>query len=489
MPGIPDELVQQFRTIALERLDRVETAWASVLASFDDGAAVQAHRELHTLKGESKMLGFSDVNLVCHKLEDMLEVARARGYAVNEDFDLAVNMAIRFMAMLVRKKVGAHLSGIDLPGFIRQIDSILGELRPDTKQRVSTGTIPPIKAVTGGARVPVAVRSRLAPIAVDAYVEYATARGARRDRLRSSWHGLRDLIGIHRAVVGPGQLAKHKAGAQSLARELGKQIDVVLEIGSSEATAEVLSAIDTAILHLVRNAVDHGIERPEERTAAGKPPQGTIRVQSGVVDDRLVATVMDDGRGVSLDEVRARAIDLGLIAPTDTDIEDRWFDLICQPGFSTRAHASEISGRGIGLDAVRVGILEVGGALTATTTKGRGTCWNIVVALPKISFDAQVVRVPSVPFPVMVEASWQQVDPAAGVPVIDLAHRLGLTEEPSMAAPCYFARDGKTVGIIAERPRQTTIARRLVVTPPPTPYEIVILDSIEGVLVHLDRMR
>src|SRR6266496_6448030 len=122
--ALPEELVQQFRTVAIERLERSEAAWTTVRSTFDEQAAVQLHRELHTLKCESKMLGFSDVNLVCHKLEDLLEVARGRGYDVDEDFDLAVNMALRFMAMLVRKKIGSQLGGIDLPGFIKQIDGL-----------------------------------------------------------------------------------------------------------------------------------------------------------------------------------------------------------------------------------------------------------------------------------------------------------------------------------------------------------------------------
>lgn len=489
MATIPEELVQQFRTVALERLERVEAAWTSVLQTLDDAAAVQAHRELHTLKGESKMLGFSDVNLVCHKLEDMLEVARARGYAVDEDFDLAVNMAIRFMAMLVRKKVGAQLGGIDLPGFIKQIDTILAEIRPEPKQRITTGAMQPLKIVATGPRVPVAVRSRLAPVAVDTYIEYACARGARRDRLRASWHAVRDLIGIHRAVVGPGQLAKHKPGAQSLARELGKQVEVIFEIGHSEATAEILAAIDMAVLHLLRNAVDHGVGSPEERAAAGKPAQGVIRVQCGVQGDKLVATVSDDGRGVSLDEVRARAIDLGLILPNDIDITDRWFDIVCQPGFTTRAQASDVSGRGVGLDAVRVGVMEVGGTLTATTSAGNGTAWHISIPLPKMTFDAHVLRVPAVPFPIVVSSEWQPAEPSDDALVIDIAHRLGLVEEATRVNARYFEKGGKRIGIVTDRPPQATSARRLVVTPPPALFEVVILDAVEGLMLHLDRVR
>jgi two-component system chemotaxis sensor kinase CheA len=487
MGAIPEELVQQFRTVALERLDRVEAAWTSVLSTLDDEAAVLAHRELHTLKGESKMLGFSDVNLVCHKLEDMLEVARARGYAVDEDFDLAVNMAIRFMAMLVRKKVGAQLGGIDLPGFIKQIDSILAEIRPEPKVRVTTGAMQPLKAVATAPRVPAVVRTRLAPVAVDAYIEYACARGARRDRLRASWHALRDLIGIHRAVVGPGQLAKHKGGAQGLARELGKQVDVIFEIGSSEATAEILAAIDTAVLHLLRNAIDHGVGSPEERAAAGKPAQGTIRVKCGVEGELLVASVSDDGRGVSLDDVRARAIEAGLITPTETNIDDRWFDLVCQPGFTTRTQATHISGRGVGLDAVRVGILEVGGTLTATTAAGKGTSWNIAIPLPRMTLEAHVLRVPHLPFPVVIDADWEPTEGSDKDVVIDLAHRLGIVEDATRENARFFVKGSRRIGIVTDRPPQLVSARRLVVTPAPAVFEVVILEAVEGLLLHLDR--
>src|SRR5687767_9403818 len=134
----PEDLVTQFRVVAQERLERIEAAWAHMLVALGDDSGAALHREVHTLKGESRVLGFTDVNLVCHKLEDLLEVARARGYAIDEDFDLTVNMALRFMGMLVRKRVGSQLSGIDLPGFVRQIDQILQEARPELGSRART---------------------------------------------------------------------------------------------------------------------------------------------------------------------------------------------------------------------------------------------------------------------------------------------------------------------------------------------------------------
>src|SRR5262245_58926327 len=209
MTGLDDDLVQRFRTISLERLARIEAAWAQVMRSLDDVASRQLQREVHTLKGESLVMGFADVNMVCHKLEDLLGVARARGYAVDEDFDLAVNMAIRFMVMHVRKKVGSQLTAIDLPGFVRQIEGVLA--RHERGPRSRTGSMPPLLRPAVNVRVAPAVRTHLGPAAVDAFLEYSVATGVRRDRLRDSWHALRELIGVLRAVVSAEQLDKYIA--------------------------------------------------------------------------------------------------------------------------------------------------------------------------------------------------------------------------------------------------------------------------------------
>ena len=163
---LPDNLVEQFRAAAIERLERIEAAWDRVLKDLDESASAIVHREVHTLKGEAGIVGFTDVNLVCHKLEDLLAVARANGYAVDEDFDLAVNMALRFMAMLVRKRVGTNLGGFDLPGFIRHIDELLVTWRGEVAGRSRAGSAPPITKLATGARAPRAMRDKMAPAAV-----------------------------------------------------------------------------------------------------------------------------------------------------------------------------------------------------------------------------------------------------------------------------------------------------------------------------------
>ncbi len=483
---LPEDLVVQFRAVALERLDRIEAAWSVVLVALNDDAASLLHREVHTLKGESQVLGFGDVNLVCHKLEDLLEVARARGYAVDEDFDLSVNMALRFMGMLVRKKVGSHLGGIDLPGFVRQIDEVLEKSRPQSG-RSRTGKMAALSRPRAMGSVPPAIREQLGPVAVDAFIEYATARGAKRNRLRASWQALRDMIGLHRAVVGTPQLIKHKAGALSLAREVGKQLEVGIELGAAEVTTEMLAAIDVAALHLIRNAVDHGIELPAAREAAGKPPQGTIRLRGGMRDDGFAMTIADDGRGIDWDQIRVRARELGMLAASADPLPEQLVELMCQPGFSTRAEPGAISGRGVGLDAVRAGLAEVGGTLTAASVPGRGATWAIRIPAVPLTVAGLAIRAAGVPFPIVLDLDWSLDDKATPARTIDLASELGIGSGEHGTA-VRFTHGALTIGILCEGAPVAQTVRRIVATPASALAEVIAVDAIEGLLVRPERL-
>ena len=486
--ALPDALVDQFRTVAQERLSRIEGAWQQVMSGVDDEASMTLSREVHTLKGESRMLGFSDVNMVCHRLEDLLEVARARGYAVDEDFDLTVNMALRFMTMLARKKVGGPLGGIDLPGFIKQIDQVLAESRPETEPRRRTGSYLPLNRTSGTQRVPGFVRERLAPIALDAFIEYAAAAGTRRDRLRTSWHGLRDMIGLQRAVVGPEQLVKLKSTVLALARELGKQVEVTFALASAEVTTEVLAAIDLATLHLARNAVDHGIEGPDRRAAAGKLPTGKIALRGGIRGDRLVLELEDDGGGIQFDRVRARAVELGISKSSIDALDlDRLVELMCQPGFSTRTETTDVSGRGVGLDAVRAAVTELGGALTASSTNGVGTVWTVSLPVPRLGVHGHVLRIAGLPFPVMIESTWQPTSEPAGERLIDLAVALGFPPTTTSDVAC-FIRGEQRVALRCERAPAPVLGRRLLATPAAAIGEVVLLESLEALLVRPERV-
>jgi signal transduction histidine kinase len=477
---LPEEIVAKFRVLAQERLTRIEAEWAQVLSTASDDTVL--HREVHTLKGESRMLGFTDVNTVAHKLEDLLEVARGSGYAVDEDFDLTVNMALRFMSMLVRKRTGAQLSGIDLPGFIRQIDSLLVEARPKLALRTRTGSLNPIKTRP---RISPIVRDRMGPIAVDAFIEYAMATGIRRDRLRVSWHALREMLGLQRAAIGTGQLKHHGDAAKSLAVELGKEVFVVWDSEPAEVTSEVLAVVDLVVLHLIRNALDHGLEAPDVRVAAGKARAGKITIRSGLASEQFVLTVEDDGQGIDHIRVRDRAVEQGMWPPGVFIARDKLIDVLCMPGFSTRLVASEVSGRGVGLDAVRAGIADLGGVLSLVTEPGQGASWTMSVPVPTLGITGTILRVPNLPFPVVLDAAWARSG-SGPARTLDVAAALGMAGGDGERH--RFTRGGDAISIPCDRQPVTGAARRLIPTPDHAIGEVVVIDSVEGLLLRPERV-
>lgn len=489
--GLADDLVLQFRSLAIERIERIEAAWAQVLTSLDSEASTLIHREVHTLKAESRVVNFLDVNQLCHKLEDLIDVARARGYAVDDDYDLGVTLALAFMAMLVKARGGAARA-YDLPGFVRHLDALLK--RYEHTGRTRPGSVPPVLRAATTTRVSSAMRAHLGPAAVDAFVEYAVARGPRRDRLRASWYLLRDLIGLQRAVISSEQLAKYKPSIGSLARELGKQVELKFDIATTEVTSEVFHAIDVAALHLLRNAVDHGIEPAAARVAAGKPAAGAIRLRAGMRGEVFELVVEDDGRGIDFERVRQRAVELGMIGASAVVAHDRLVELMCHPGFSTRSEASEVSGRGVGLDAVRGAAVDLGGGVVATSQAGRGVAFTIAVPMQPVTVQGFLVRAPGLRFPVVVAAPWRLLDKPLVPVIVDLAVALGHEASTSISSVVWgFANDtgggaAVEIGLLCGDKPQLVQARRLVPTAPSALAEVVSVEGVEGLLLRPERV-
>ncbi len=482
---LPEEIVQQFRAMALVRIAEIEASWAHVRTSLAEDASLAIQREIHTLKGESRMVGLMEVNQVCHKLEDLVDVARARGYAVDDEFDLAVTMALRFIAMLIRKR---ESNSHDVPGFLAHLGSVLA--RNEHTGRGRPSSVPPLLRTSASTRITTMLRAQLGPAAVDAFIEYATATGPRRDRLRGSWHMLRDFVGIQRAILTAAQLAKYKPSIGALAQDLGKQVELVIEVATAEVTTEVLTALEIAVLHMVRNAVDHGIERPAARIAAGKKPGGTIIVRGRMRDGDYVLDVEDDGAGIDFERVRARAIELQLVPAVQPLDRTKLVEVMSRPGFSTRTEASDISGRGVGLDAVRASAIDLGGTLSAKTEFGKGTTWTVKLPVPTLAVRNLAIRAPGLRFPVVLDPSWTLLDKRPPQPVwIDLAVGLGFGSSNSISASLFWFSNGELSIGLACGGRPTPVdARRLIPTPTSSVAEVVTADSIEGLLVRPERI-
>ena len=180
---------------------------------------------------------------------------------------------------------------------------------------------------------------------------------------------------------------------RDLQRELNKKIDLVIEGEDTELDKSVVEDLLDPIMHCIRNSVDHGIEAPEARTAAGKPETGTILLKASNEGNQIVIEIKDDGAGIDVEKVRKKAVDRGLIHPDKAVTEQDAFNLIMQPGFSTADKISNISGRGVGLDVVKTMINNLKGTISINSAKGKGTSFIIKLPLTLAIIQGLLVRV------------------------------------------------------------------------------------------------
>ncbi|MDX2299863.1 MAG: chemotaxis protein CheA [Xanthomonadaceae bacterium] len=182
---------------------------------------------------------------------------------------------------------------------------------------------------------------------------------------------------------------------RDLARQLGKQIDLVLEGEDTDLDRNLVDALADPMVHLVRNAVDHGIELPEARERVGKPATGTVRLIAAQEGERIIIRVRDDGRGMDAEVLRIKAVEKGLLVPDQAArlSEAECYDLIFLAGFSTRSEVSDISGRGVGMDVVKTRVGELGGTLVVDSRLGHGSEIRVSLPLTLATLRALMVRV------------------------------------------------------------------------------------------------
>jgi len=197
---------------------------------------------------------------------------------------------------------------------------------------------------------------------------------------------------------------------RDLAREYGRQVRLEVVGQDTEIDKYLVEQMGDPLLHLVRNAISHGIETPDQRQALGKPPEATIALRAATMGDTVLIEVCDDGSGIDRARVASRALQLGLI-DADTPLDNSTLlDVLCAPGFSTRDEADRTSGRGVGMSIVRETVQQVGGTLELDTTEGAGTCFRIYLPLTLAIVDALIVTVGGQTFAVPLPAVRQVIE-------------------------------------------------------------------------------
>jgi two-component system chemotaxis sensor kinase CheA len=179
---------------------------------------------------------------------------------------------------------------------------------------------------------------------------------------------------------------------RDLSSELGKQIELMAEGGETELDKTVIEQLGDPLVHLLRNSIDHGIETPGERAAAGKPPCGAIRLSAKQAGGSVLIRIEDDGRGLDPERIRAKATQRGLIAPECRVTDQEAYQLIFSPGFSTAEKVTSVSGRGVGMDVVKRAIDNLRGVIEIDSLPGRGTAITISLPLTLAIIDGLLVR-------------------------------------------------------------------------------------------------
>jgi two-component system chemotaxis sensor kinase CheA len=192
---------------------------------------------------------------------------------------------------------------------------------------------------------------------------------------------------------------------RDLARQEGKAVDLVIEGGETTADKRILEEMKDPLMHLLRNAIDHGIELPEERQQLGKPPAATILLRSYQTPTNIVVEIQDDGRGLNLDRIKQTALKRGLCREEDlaTLTPNQIQSLIFSPGFSTAPLVTEVSGRGVGLDVVQTNIEKLKGTIQVDSSPGKGCLFRIQLSITLATAHVLIVVVQETPYAIPVE--------------------------------------------------------------------------------------
>ncbi len=195
---------------------------------------------------------------------------------------------------------------------------------------------------------------------------------------------------------------KYPRIARDLARSLGKDVELVLIGEETEIDKTMIEDLSDPIIHLIRNAVDHGIEPTADRLAAGKPPKSEVRLEARQEGDHILLLISDDGRGMNPEKLRAKALEKGLITDEEANVMDerQSFNLVFLPGFSTKDAITDVSGRGVGMDVVKTNIQKLNGSIETKSVLGKGTTFVISLPLTLAILPVLLVQLGQQPFAV-----------------------------------------------------------------------------------------
>ena len=375
----------QFRSALGQHLDR------DVLG--DRALLDEIFRFVHTVKGNCGFFDLPRLEALAHAAEDALGEARAGQRAIDRPLVDAVLAVIdRIGAMIETLAEGGQLGDGDDSALIAAFAAAPVAAEPASEpQAAPVAEAAPAKAARArdpfrSVRLPTSLVDRVMSgvsdmILVRSELERQLRQSDGDPALLANFGRLSSLLSELQAAMARVRmqpiatlLDSYQRMIRDLAVELGKDIELEIESGQVELDREMIELLRDPLLHIIRNAIDHGIEAPAERRAAGKRPAGRLMLSARQTGNEIRIAILDDGRGIDGDKVVARAIERGVISAEDAARLDpaARLMLVCEPGLSTATEVTAISGRGVGMDVVRASIERIGGKLRILSTPGEG---------------------------------------------------------------------------------------------------------------------
>ena len=396
---------------------------------------------LHTLKGNSGMMGFTGIKDYVHRLEDVLGRVRDRGLVLEPAlFDLLFAGASALRDSVEHAAV-AGSEGHDLLAERQALEQLLSRApsaapSPVAARRAAaaSATMAPVEPAAvapvapgagkkGGADAQASVRSSMVRVdfaqldhllnLVGELIVYRTKlQQVAKDlapTLAASEAGREMIEAVHQVSGVSGQLQetimdvrmlpirnvfeRFPRLVRDLARQQGKQVELILEGEETRVDKAIIDELGEPLVHMIRNSVDHGIEPPDVRVARGKSPTGTLLLSAAQESNQVVLNIVDDGGGIDVDQVRRRAVEKGLVRPDEVLTDKEAVQLIFSEGFSTARTVTDLSGRGVGLDVVLKSIEKLNGLVEAESLPGAGTKFTIQLPLTLAIISALMVEV------------------------------------------------------------------------------------------------
>jgi len=365
-------------------------------------------RAIHTLKSSSAMLEFSDIAELAHICEDLLDRLRKHEVPVTAETIGALFEVTDTLEKMVQERAEGKEGAVEFQALASKVKELASGETSSQRQEVpntKTAVIPTIEKIQT-VRVQVDLLDSLFNLAGELIINKNrldnilsdTANKELKAALASMEHNISELqenVSAARLVPVGEIFQKFPRMVRDLAREAGKEIELVLEGSEIELDKAMLDTISEPLIHLLKNAVDHGIEPAETRQKRKKKRSGMVKLAAKRAENHILIDVGDDGSGIDTARMKEVAVRKGFVSPEEAEsLQDKdILNLLFEPGVTSAEEVTDVSGRGVGLDVVKNSVKRLGGTVEVTTQKGEGTLFTLTLPLTTAVLQTLMVGV------------------------------------------------------------------------------------------------